>query len=77
MEALISEMKVAQDVDKIPDVSADPNNENNNDVKEVRIFSVNVHMEYINSDISNLLQGQHERPRKRTQQGFVPQQKLR
>ena len=51
MEALISEMKVAQDVDKILDVSADPNNENNNDVKEVRIFSVNVHM-YINSDIS-------------------------
>ena len=42
MEALISEMKVAQDVDKIPDVGADPSNENNNDVKEVRIFSVNV-----------------------------------
>ena len=42
MEALISEMKVAQDVDKIPDVCAEPSNENNNDVKEVRIFSVNV-----------------------------------
>ena len=52
VEALISEMKVAQDVDKIPDVSPDPSNENNNDVKEVRIFSVNVHMEYINYDIS-------------------------
>ena len=42
VEALISEMKVAQDVDKIPDVCAGPSNENNNDVKEVRIFSVNV-----------------------------------
>ena len=42
MEVLLSEMKVAPDVDKTPDVIADGehNNENNNDVKEAKVRSV-------------------------------------